>query len=91
MTLEPAAATEFPVVTCVLCAREVLCWIDLDERDDEVFHCVECDSVVDPAAVRWLDLHGVEELGYGYVVPEGGCGRPDCGKGRCGRAAPDEL
>ncbi len=42
-----------------------------------------------PADVRWLPLAELEAAGYGFVLPEGGCGRPDCGNGRCGRSAPD--
>ena len=46
--------------------------------------CVECAAVAAPAALRWVTLAELEEVGYGFVLPEGGCGRPDCGGGRCG-------
>jgi len=82
-------ATDFPVTHCPSCDTEVLCHLDLDERDTEILRCVECSAAIDAASVRWLDLHDLEELGYGYVLPPGGCGRPGCGNGRCGRASPD--
>ena len=85
-----ASTTEFPVTRCATCATDVLCHVDLDEHDAEVLRCVACSAAVDAATVRWLDLPELEELGWGFVLPEGGCGRPDCGKGRCGRAAPED-
>jgi hypothetical protein len=83
-----AVPTEFPIVRCGPCAREVLGYLDLDEHDREVTRCLECATVADPAAVRFGDLAAIEAIGYGFVLPEGGCGRPDCGQGRCGRSTP---
>lgn len=77
---------ELPVGPCAPCAREVLCFRDLDEGDQDRFRCVECAEPVDAAAVTWRDLQDLATLGYGAVLPEGGCGRPDCGQGRCGRS-----
>jgi hypothetical protein len=81
-----SASTEFPIVPCATCAREVLGYLDLDEQDREITRCLECATIADPAEVRWGDLHAIETIGYGFVLPEGGCGRPDCGGGRCGRS-----
>jgi hypothetical protein len=83
-----AAPTEFPIVRCAPCAREVLGYLDLDERDREIVRCLACATTADPNAVRFGDLAAIEAIGYGFVLPEGGCGRPDCGQGRCGRSAP---
>jgi hypothetical protein len=85
-----APPTDFPTAHCAICERDVLCYADLDDGDALVVRCVECATMVENDDVRWLDLHAIEELGYGFVLPEGGCGRPDCGRGRCGRSAPDE-
>jgi hypothetical protein len=79
-------APTFPIVRCAVCAREVLGYLDLDADDREVTRCLECATAADPAAVRLGDLHAIEAIGYGYVLPEGGCGRPDCGQGRCGKS-----
>lgn len=81
-----ADPTEFPIVSCTVCAREVLGYLDLDEQEQEIMRCLECATVTDAAAIRWGDLHAIEAIGYGFVLPEGGCGRPDCGQGRCGRS-----
>ena len=81
-----ATPTEFPIVRCAVCGAEKLGWLDLDEHDEEITRCLECSTVADAAAIRFGDLHAIEELGFGFVLPEGGCGRPDCGKGRCGRS-----
>lgn len=78
--------TEFPIVACGVCARDVLGYLDLDDRDQEVTRCLECATIADPAVIRFGDLHAIEDIGYGYVLPEAGCGRPDCGRGRCGRS-----
>jgi hypothetical protein len=83
-------ATDFPVTHCRACDREVPCYLDLDAADQEIARCLECSTPADPTAVRWLDLADLEALGYGFVLPPAGCGRPDCGNGRCGRAAPDD-
>ena len=82
-----SAAQAFPIVPCAVCAREVLGYVDLDAHDRAVTRCLVCATVADPATVRFGDLHAIEAIGYGFVVPEGGCGRPDCGQGRCGRSS----
>lgn len=78
--------TEFPIVACGVCDREVLGYVDLDDDEREITRCLVCASVAADDAIRWGDLHAIEAIGYGYVLPEAGCGRPDCGKGRCGRS-----
>jgi hypothetical protein len=80
-----ADPTEFPIVHCAGCERDVLGYLDLDEQGRELTRCLECATVADAAAIRWGDLHAIEAIGYGFVLPEAGCGRPDCGQGRCGR------
>ncbi len=85
---DPTAA--FPVARCATCDREALCHVDLDEDDRQIVRCVECATIPEPATVRWVTLSDLESVGYGLVLPEGGCGRPDCGGGRCGRSAPDD-
>ncbi len=81
-----ADATEFPIVACAVCGRDVLGYLDLDADEHAITRCLECATVADAASIRFGDLHAIEEIGYGFVLPEGGCGRPDCGKGRCGRS-----
>jgi hypothetical protein len=81
-----SATTRFPIVPCAMCARDVLGYVDLDDDEHEVTRCLECATVADPSAVKWGDIHAIEAIGYGYVLPEAGCGRPDCGQGRCGRS-----
>ena len=77
---------EFPVSRCAICAKDVLCHLALAPDDVEIFRCVDCASEISRPAVRWVGFHDIEALGYGFVLPEAGCGRPDCGQGRCGRA-----
>ena len=77
--------TEFPITSCAVCGRDVLCYLDLDGDEREIVRCLECSTIA--TSVRFADLHAIEALGYGYVLPEAGCGRPDCGRGRCGRSA----
>ncbi len=81
-----APVVEFPIVHCVVCAADVLGYLDLDDAEREVTRCLTCATVAAPDAVRYGDLHAIEELGFGLVLPEAGCGRPDCGRGRCGRS-----
>lgn len=83
------ATTEFPVTRCAHCDRDVLCVLDLDDADQPLARCLECGTAADPTAVRSLQLADLEAIGYGFVLPAGGCGRPDCGNGRCGRSSPE--
>lgn len=73
----------FTVGWCAICSREVLTCADYDANGIELRRCVHCDQQVGHA----LRAVPGDELGRrGYVVAEpGGCGRPDCGNGRCGR------
>jgi hypothetical protein len=87
-TAEPTTA--FPVARCATCNRDALFHVDLDDDERQIIRCVECATVADESAVRWLTLSELAEFGYGLVLPEGGCGRPDCGGGRCGRSAPED-
>jgi hypothetical protein len=82
--------TAFPVARCAKCECDALCHVDLDEDERQIVRCVECATVVEPTEVRWLTLSELEPMGYGLVLPEGGCGRPDCGGGKCGRSAPGD-
>ena len=79
-------SAEVPIVRCATCAREVLGYVDLAEDEREVTRCLEGATIADAAAIRFGDLAAIEAIGYGFVLPEGGCGRPDCGQGRCGRS-----
>jgi hypothetical protein len=81
-----SAPTEFPIVPCATCARDVLGYLDLDDDDREITRCLECATIADPSVIRWGDIHAIEVIGYGFVLPEAGCGRPDCGRGRCGKS-----
>lgn len=83
-----AVPAEFPIVRCATCARDVLGYLDLDEHERDVTRCHVCATVALPDAVRFGDLAALEAIGYGFVLPEAGCGRPDCGQGRCGRSEP---
>jgi hypothetical protein len=70
--------SEFPIVRCTVCAAEVLGWLDLDADDRTIVRCLVCSTVAADAAVRFGDLHAIEAIGFGYVLPDAGCGRPDC-------------
>jgi hypothetical protein len=76
----------FPVSRCVPCGRDVLLHVHVDERGEERRLCLHCDAEIDPAEVRWVEEAALAALGYGVAGEGGGCGKPDCGQGRCGRA-----
>jgi hypothetical protein len=82
--------TDFPVTHCTTCDKDVLCYFDLDKADCEIVRCIECSTEATAAGVRWLDLHDIEELGYGFVLSPAGCDRPDCGNGHCARSVPED-
>jgi hypothetical protein len=82
----PSPEPDFPVSRCARCGRDVLTHVHLDERGSERRRCLHCDGEIDPAEVRWVLLAELEGLGYAMTNDdEGGCGRPGCGQGRCGR------
>jgi len=73
------AEVEFALGWCSQCAREVL---TAAGRADHRL-CVHCDGPVAEARASVLG----DELatrGYGAIEDTTGCGRPDCGGGRCG-------
>ena len=81
--MEVATEIEVAFAWCETCARDVLTHGDYDADGHERRLCVHCDGLVavERRAVRLGDL---EAEGYS-VIEEQGCGRPDCGGGRCGR------
>jgi hypothetical protein len=82
------AEVAFPLGWCAHCAREVLTApAALIGRTDHRL-CVHCDG---PVAEVLASVLGDELATRGYRVIEdtSGCGRPDCGGGRCDtRATP---
>ncbi len=73
----------FPVGHCARCNRDVLVWSRLDDRDEERRHCLHCDAELDPLELRWIEADQLDAAGYVTIDPAAGCGRPDCGGGRC--------
>lgn len=73
------AEVEFALGWCAQCARQVLTAAGRGEHR----LCVHCDGAVAEALSSVLG----DELatrGYGAIEDTSGCGRPDCGGGRCG-------
>jgi hypothetical protein len=70
---------EFPLGWCGHCQREVLTAVG-DESDAR--HCVHCGE---PIGGPIRHARGMDLADSGYALhEEQGCGRPDCGGGRCG-------
>ena len=66
---------------CPGCKRDVLTWLDYDDDGAERRLCVHCDATVE-TGLRLVDESELSEKDYAFVQ-EQGCGRPDCGGGRC--------
>jgi hypothetical protein len=79
---------DFPVSRCAPCGRDVLTHVCLGDDGTERRRCVHCDAEIDPDELRWVLEPELEQLGYAFQSEEvvGGCGKPGCGQGRCGRA-----
>ena len=74
--------SEFAVGWCAICDRDVLTFAnDLDDGDLSL-RCVHCEQRV--GRLRVAIGEDLPQHGYG-VIEDSGCGRPDCGGGRCGR------
>jgi hypothetical protein len=71
---------EFLLAWCPPCGREVLLAVASDDGPRRC--CVHCgaDIVTPVRPARGADL---ADSGYA-LYEEQGCGRPDCGRGRCG-------
>jgi hypothetical protein len=80
----PSTPLELSFAHCDTCGRDVLTHTDYAADGAERRLCVHCDGDVtsEPRSVRIADL---DAEGYA-VLEEEGCGRPDCGGGRCGRS-----
>lgn len=69
---------DFPLGRCGHCAREVL----TAASEGEARHCVHCGEAI-AGPIR--QARGMDLGDSGYALhEEQGCGRPDCGNGRCG-------
>jgi hypothetical protein len=73
--------SEFTVGWCAICQRDVLTYVEDPDGDDGA-RCVHCEQRVGRLRVAVGD--DLPQHGYG-VIEDGGCGRPDCGNGRCNR------
>ncbi len=82
----PGADAGFPVSHCARCGRDVLLHVHLDDHGEAHRLCLHCDAEMDPEEVRWVEESKLGDFGYGVRGEGGGCGRPGCGFGRCGRA-----
>ena len=71
----------FSLGWCSTCAKEVLTHVDYDEAGAESLRCVHCDAAV-VTDLRVATETELSERDYA-IVEEQGCGRPDCGGGRC--------
>ncbi|MEO8605519.1 MAG: hypothetical protein ABI629_23320 [bacterium] len=74
--------SEFTVGWCAACDRDVLTYADVDEASEAAPRCVHCEQRV--GRLRTATGEDLPQHGYG-VLEDAGCGRPDCGNGRCGR------
>jgi len=81
----PAADAGFPVSHCARCRRDVLLHVHLDEQGATHRLCLHCDAEMDPEEVRWVEESKLTDFGYGVRGEGGGCGKPGCRQGRCGR------
>lgn len=77
------AGVELPIALCLVCDREVLTYLGLDE--DEPRRCVHCDSPVNEALLRGASVDDLGSAGYGEIAPAKSCGSGGCGSGGCGR------
>jgi hypothetical protein len=77
------AEVAFLLGWCSHCGREVL--TAAIEAGGEADHrvCVHCDGAI-AAALSSVLGDELETRGYGLLEDTSGCGRPDCGGGRCG-------
>jgi hypothetical protein len=78
----PPSGLEITFAWCEACGHDVLTHAHYDQDDAERL-CVHCDGPV--ASERKVRLADLEAEGYA-VIEQQGCGRPDCGGGRCGRS-----
>lgn len=71
--------SEFLVGWCAICAREVLTFAAEDGPGSWCVHCGEGVGGARAVSGEQLRTHGYD------LADLSGCGRPDCGGGRCGR------
>lgn len=70
---------DFPLGWCEPCQREVLTAV---QAESDARQCVHCGGAIGD---RLRQARGLDLASSGYALyEEQGCGRPDCGGGRCG-------
>jgi hypothetical protein len=74
---------EFLLGWCAHCAREVLTAVTSAATKVEERACVHCDTTI-VAPFSQVAGDDLAARGYGAIEDTSGCGRPDCGNGRCG-------
>jgi hypothetical protein len=77
------AEVEFLLGWCAHCAREVLTATTSAGGGTASRACVHCDAAIDGMLSR-IPGDELAARGYGVIEDTSGCGRPDCGGGRCG-------
>lgn len=77
---------EFLLAWCAPCAREVLTAVVGRGGAGGHRACVHCDGPVDDGLCT-VPGDELAARGYGVLEDTSGCGRPDCGGGRCGPRA----
>lgn len=82
-TPQPETNLEFTFAWCAGCERDVLTHAHYDAEGTERRLCVHCDG--DVANERTVQVGDLEAEGYA-VFEQQGCGKPDCGGGRCNRS-----
>jgi hypothetical protein len=80
------ADTHFPIGWCVRCARQVLTALSPLGTETDGRQCVHCDGSI-ATATAMVSADELHRYGYGPRDEGEGCGRPDCGGGRCGRTS----
>jgi hypothetical protein len=76
----PVDDLTLPFAWCAPCGRDVLTGVAGDDGQGRI--CVHCGAAIS-GAVRHVRGTELSESGYA-LYEEAGCGRPDCGRGRCG-------
>lgn len=72
----------FPMARCGSCEREVITYVDLDERGEERRRCLHCDDLL--TECRDVDADDLEAAGYALIEARG-CGNGGGCSSGCGQ------
>lgn len=78
----------FPITACQSCHLDVLIYGELNENNELIQRCIECDTEIEAAQIRLESAIETEKLGYHLNLTTEKSIKKECQGGSCGVQQP---